>query len=113
MKILLDDSGAVDPFRRDVERSGRWVDDRRARDTNFGVDVSGADEGGGNRANALPGIDETRVPKRRGALPISVEGVNTVMLGSDVNDVMNAALMREGDLRNVKRLRVDVAVDRV
>jgi hypothetical protein len=35
------------------------------------------------------------------------------MLGSDVNDVVNAALMREGDLRNVERLRVDVAVDRV
>jgi hypothetical protein len=33
------------------------------------------------------------------------------MLGSDVNDVVNAALMREGDLRNVERLRVDVAVD--
>src|SRR5712692_8001964 len=113
MKMLLDDSGAGDPFRRDVERSGRWVDDRRARDTNFGVDVSVADEGGGNRANALPGIDETRVPKRRGARPVRVEGVNAVMLGSDVNDIVNAALMREGDLRSVERLRVDVAVDRV
>src|SRR5260370_39511750 len=107
MLALASAAGALEPCQIPP------VDDRRACDANFGVDVSVVDEGGGNRANALPGIDETRVPKRRGALPIGVEGVNTVMLGSDVNDVVNAALMREGDLRNVKRLRVDVAVDRV
>ncbi len=51
------------------------------------------------------------MPQRRRSRRVGVEGVDAIVLRRHNHDIMNS-IARHGDLRHVKRLRIDVAVHR-
>ena len=96
----------------DVERLRIGVDDRSARDPDVRRDHA-ADVGGSARLGHDGGrIEEADLPRRCCGETIGVEGIDAVILGRDVDDVVQA-LTGDGYVGDVERLRKDVSVDRI
>ena len=95
----------------DVERAGGRVDNGRAGDADLGGQVTLPGLSRRDGGDALRRVDEAIVPER-GAGFVGVEGVDTVVLGGDEDDVVNS-LARDRHASHVEGLGVDRAVDRV
>src|SRR6185295_10536842 len=95
----------------DVERLGGGIDGGRAGDAALGDEVSGLAGVGRWDGDDARRVDEADLPERGGRLAVGVEGVDRVVLGGDVDDVVDAG--RGGDAGDVERLGVGVAVQRV
>src|SRR5581483_3626826 len=95
-----------------IHRSGSDIDDRCSGDADLRQDVGGADIIRARRGDASAGVDEASLPKRHGVAPriaVGVESIDAVVFGNDKDHVVNA-LVGYGDVRNIERLRINVAV---
>ena len=113
---VLSASGRLLGLGLNEKRTGCGVDDGRACDPDLRHEVaffSGVRRGHGGHARSR--VDETHLPERRGVrtgIVIGVEGIDTVMLRGDKGHVMRP-FSRNGDVRHIKRLRINVAIDSV
>ena len=80
-------------------------------DPNFGRDVAAfARIGTGNRGDT--GLEETHVPERRGAESVGVEGVDAIVFGRYINDVV-VALPGDANVGDVERRGERNAIQRI
>jgi len=108
------DVGAVLLGPRDqIHRRGGSIDDRRALDADVAEDIvpGAGDIEHGHGRDALTWIGEVSGPQRRRRRAIGVERIHLVVHRRDIDDVAKGSVDR--DARDVQRLRVDGAVDRV
>ncbi len=92
----------------DVERAAREIDDRRGRDADFGMNERAEDVASVECADAA-WLQEADVPETFAA-GVGIEGVDAVVFGRDVEDVVRA-FAGDRDARYVERLGVNVAVN--
>ena len=97
------------------------VDDRGGADANLGIDVSRTRldirgrYGSRSGCRSMRRADHAGLPQRRtirAAVAVGVEGVNRIMLVSNEDDVMSRSI-GQGQIADIERLRVDLAVHRV
>src|ERR1017187_1456287 len=102
-------------FRLNVDGASGRVDDRGAGDADFWNEVAAIDVAIGNGSNSPGWIDKTDLPQWHGVrtrVAVGVKRVDTVVLGGDIQYVMDA-VTRDGDVGQDQWLSVYVPVDGV
>src|SRR6267143_6307708 len=87
----------------------RSVDGGGPGDPYLRRDVGLGDCGTLRHGDAFRGIDKASLPDGRCALAVSIKRVDAVVLGGDEDYVARSAA-RNAEVRNIERLRVDLAI---
>ena len=99
-----------------IDSVSRCVDDWSALDPELGVIALAELIGLRNAGDAVGGIEKIYVPQRRGVaslIAVGVEGINAVVHGRNINDVVGGVRCRNQNARNIQRLRRHLSIERL